>query len=351
VTRLEAADGRLWRRWWRGALIGGGALVGALALLRLLGLLAYPLLLLFAAIVIAEALAPMVTWLSRLVPRTVAVLLVYAVLVAVAAGFAWVVVPRLVNQAAQLVEAAPDLISRAQTLLQGWDPTSSDQILAALQRRLDDFGLSLMTLPVTLVSALIEIGLIFLMSIYWLLATPDLHRFALSLLPVPRRQAARSVLHEVGQTAGGYVRGKALAMLVVGVVSYLGLWVIGVDYPLVLALIAGVSELIPLVGIYVATIPAVALALIDSPTQALLVLIFYVALQQVESHLLLPAIVHQQAGIPPLLAVFALFAGQQLAGLLGALIAIPLAGVLQVLLVRMAAPAVRRWTGAPSPEG
>ncbi len=140
-------------------------------------------------------------------------------------------------------------------------------------------------------------------------------------------------------------------MLLVGAATFSGLTVIGVDFPLVLALIAGIAELIPIVGVYIATIPAVAIALIESPTQALMVLGFYVLLQQIESNLLLPALMRHQAGIPALLAVFALFAGEQLAGILGALIAIPLAGALQVLVVRVVAPALRRWTGAPSVDG
>ena len=347
---LNQSGDAIWQQWWRIAAIAGSAIVGALALIALLAGLAHALLLLFGAIVIANALAPVVAWLEQRLPRTLAVVLVYVALSLGLGAFGWVVAPRLAEQAQQFVLAAPSLVNQVRTVVAGWDPTNSNQILAIVQQRMSGFGMSLLSLPVTLVTGLVEIIFVVLMSAYWLGAAPALRRFTLSLLPPERRAEASDVLAEIGQTAGGYVRGKGLAVLIVGAATFGGLTVIGVDFPLVLALIAGAAELIPLVGVYIATVPAVAIALTDSPTQALMVLGFYVLLQQIESNLLLPALLRHQAGIPALLAVFALFAGEQLAGILGALIAIPLAGAVQVIAVRVVAPALRRWTGAPRVE-
>ena len=336
--------------WWRNALVGAAALTVALGALALTWLLLRPLLLLFAAVVIAEALLPAVELLARRLPRAAAVALVYLLLALVVAGVSWYVVPTLVSQGTELIVAVPSAFARLREMARGLDPTSTDQILNALQSRVGRFGLSLVGLPMTLASAAVETALVFLLSAYWLLAEPALRRFALSLLPRQRSAAMADVLGEIGQTIGGYVRGKAISVLVVGVGVYVGLQVIGVEFPLVLALIAAVAELIPIVGIVIATVPAVAVALLESPTQAVIVLVFYIVLQQIESNLLLPYLVRRQSGIPPLLAVFAIIAGQALAGIIGALIAIPLAGALQVVVVRGVAPALRRWTGAPSPD-
>jgi predicted PurR-regulated permease PerM len=333
-------------RWRDLVIVAASALVGALLLVRLLPALAHPLLLLFAAIVLAEALAPAVNWLEQRLPRPLAVVLVYVALALVLGVVGWLLVPRFVAQAQEFLAAAPALVGRARSLLAGWDPTTSDQILAALQHPLTDFGVSLVSLPMKLLSALVEIGLVVLLSAYWLLSAPRLHRFGQSLVPARRRAAVRAVLAEIRETVGGFVRGKGLSMMIVGAVAYIGLLVIGVEFPLVLAVIAGLSELIPIVGVYLATIPAVAIALLASPTQALLVLAFYVALQQVESNVLLPALMRQQAGIPWLVAIVALVVGERLAGILGALVAIPIAGALQVLVIRVAAPGIRRWSGA-----
>jgi predicted PurR-regulated permease PerM len=332
--------------WWSNAAVGAAALAAALGALALTWLLLHPLLLLFAAVVIAEALSPVVEWIARRLPRAAAVALVYFVLVLVGVGLAWLAVPTLVAQGRQLIAAAPSLLARARNLAEGLDPTSTDQILGAIQTRVDRFGLSLIALPLTVASVVVEVALVLLLSAYWLIAEPALHRFALSLLPPRRRASGGRLLGEIGQTVGGYVRGKGLSLLVVGLGVYAGLRLIGVEFPLLLALIAAFAELIPVVGIVLATVPAVAVALLESPTQAAAVLVFYVVFQQIESNLLLPFFVRRQTGIPPLLAVFALVAGEALAGILGALIAIPLAGVARILVVRIVAPAIRRRVGA-----
>ena len=336
--------------WWRNALIGAVALAGALGALVMVWLLAYPLLLLFAAIVVAEALAPIVEWLDRWLPRALAVVLVYLLLAVVVVVLGSLVVPELVDQAAQLLAAAPGELARVRDRLDRLDPDTSGQIVAFIQDRLGRIGATVLTLPLTLASALITILFVFLMSAYWLIATPALHRFVLSLLPEQRRPGVADVLGEVGQTLGGYIRGQGLSCVIIGVGTYIGLTVIGVDFPLVLALLAGLANLIPMVGIYIATVPAVVVGLLHSPTQALVVLAFYVVFSNIESNIVEPNIQRRQANIPSLLVIFALFAGSTLGGILGALIAIPFAGALRVLVLRGAAPVLRRWTGAPEPE-
>lgn len=118
--------------------------------------------------------------------------------------------------------------------------------------------------------------------------------------------------------------------------------VIGVQYPLVLALISASSEPIPVIGPIIGAVPALAVALLDSPTQALIVLAFKVGLQQFEGQLLAPNIMRRQTDVPQLLVLFALLAGTAVGGLLGALVAIPLAGALKVVVMRIIAPALRR---------
>jgi len=154
----------------------------------------------------------------------------------------------------------------------------------------------------------------------------------------------------MGQTMGGYVRATGINGVIIGAMTYVGLLVIGVEYTLVLAVLAGLGEFLPVVGPIFAAIPAIAIALIESPQQAIVVTIFYIALQQLESNLLVPFIMRQQADVPPLLSLFALLAGSALGGLLGAIVAIPLAGALRVLVVRVLAPAEREWSGA-EPQG
>ena len=345
-----ARPGATASRWWRGVALGALSLALALGLLAAIWLLARPLALLLAAIVIAQALSPAVGWLERRLPRPVAIGLVYLALLLVLAALVGLVVPSLVSQAQELIDNGPRLLERGRAWLDRWRWLGVDRLTGALGSNSGQTGTALVTVPVKVLASAVELILILAMSAYWLAAMPRLHRFALSLVPEGRRPRAAALLHEVGHTMGGYVRGVAIDALVVGLAVSLGLTLIGVDYPLVLALIAALGEFVPVVGPIAASVPAIVIALLDSPFKALLVLAFYAVVQLAESYLLLPNVMRTQSDIPPLLVLFALAAGGAIGGILGALVAIPLAGAIQVLVVRVLAPSVRRWTGAPDPD-
>ncbi|MBA2467792.1 MAG: AI-2E family transporter [Chloroflexia bacterium] len=334
--------------WWRGAAIAGVALATALGTLVLLWLLARPLTLLLIAIVIAQVLAPLVGRLERWLPRGIAIVLVYLALVVAVGGLGAIVVPPLVGEGQSLVTNAPELVARSREWLRGIDSDNASRVSAAVQLAIDRFSDVLLSLPFTLFSSVIDVILVVFMSIYWLIATPALSRFTLSLFPPRHRRWANDVLDAMGQTMGGYVRATAINGVIIGVMTYVGLLVIGLEYALVMAVLAGLGEFLPVVGPIFAAIPAIAIALIDSPQQAIIVTIFFIALQQLESNLLVPFIMRQQADVPPLLSLFGLLAGSALGGILGALIAIPLAGALRVLVIKVLAPAEREWSGAES---
>lgn len=337
--------------WWRGSAIAGLALAAALGGLVLVWLLARPLTLLLIAIVIAQVLAPVVGWLERWLPRGIAIVLVYLALMLAVGGLGAIVVPPLVSEGQSLVLNAPELVTRSREWLRGIDPDSAARVSAAVQSAIDRFSDVLLALPFTLFSSAIDVILVVFMSIYWLIATPALSRFALSLFPPRHRRRVNDVLNAMGRTMGGYVRATAINGIIIGVMTYIGLAVIGVQFTLVLAVLAGLGEFLPVLGPILAAIPAIAVALIESPQQAIVVTVFFIALQQLESNLLVPYIMRQQADVPPLLSLFGLLAGSALGGLLGAIVAIPLAGALRIVVVQVLAPAEREWSGAVSEDG
>lgn len=339
--------------WWRTVAIGGAALASALAILVLIWLLAKPLALLVAATVIASALAPIVTKLEQWLPRTLAVIALYLTLILVIGSIGWFFVPPLIAQGRELFDQTPDLVTRGRHWLDRLDPIGGDQMVSSVESGLSRFANLLIALPIGIFSSLLELILVVFMSAYWLISGPSLRDFSLSLFPAGRRPKVRRVLASMSEAMGGYVRATILDGIAVGLIVYVGLRIIGVDYPIVLALIAAGGEFIPILGPILASVPAVSIALLDSPTQGLIVLIFYLVLQQFESNVLLPNIMRNQADIPPLLSLFALFAGSALGGLLGALIAIPVAGALRILIVRVLAPAEQEWVGSdgePAPS-
>ncbi len=359
------ADGRVDRRTLgsdhpiSGHVAGAVALALSLALLWLAWMFARPLALLAAAVILANAVEPVVDYLMRWMRRTFAIATIAITLFAAIAVAGVVVVPNVRSQVQEVTQNLPTLVERGQQLAQQWIPVTGGLGQTLLQPSGSEGGSNsgsessrVSSLPLAIVSSAFEVVLVVFLSLYWLAALPTLRAFLISLMPPDHVEETRSVLEEIGQTMGGYVRGVLIEATLIATIVFLGMWVIGVQYPLALAVLAGIGEFMPYVGPILAAAPAVLLALLESPSQALIVLGFYVALQLVEGYVLFPLVVGNQSDIPPLLIILGLLAGGAVGGVLGALVAIPLAGALRIVVLRVVMPAVRRRTGGieRSPE-
>jgi putative heme transporter len=327
-----------------GHVVGAVTLALALALLWLAWMFARPLALLVAATILANALEPVVEYLMRWMRRTFAITTIYVGLFTSIVIAGAVIVPNVVSQVDDVAQTVPTLIERGRQLAAQWAPWAGS-LGSSLVQPSESGGSGVTSLPLAIVSSAFEVVLVVFLSLYWLVAMPTLRAFLISLLPPEHIEQTRSVLEEIGQTMGGYVRGVLIEALLIGSIVFVGLTIIGVQYPLALAVLAAVGEFLPYVGPIMAAAPAVLLALLESPGLALIVIGFYVALQLVEGYVLFPLIVGSQSEIPPLLIIIGLLAGGTVGGVLGALIAIPLAGALQIVVVRVVAPAIRRRTG------
>ena len=333
-----------------GHVVGAITLALSLALLWLAWMFARPLALLVAAIILANALEPVVDALMRWMRRTFAIATIAVAALAAIAVAAAVIVPNVMSQVDDVAQTLPTLIERGRQIAEQWLPFAGGLGASLLEPTTPDGSgngesSQVSSLPLAVVSSTFEAVLVVFLSLYWLASMPTLRAFLISLIPPDREEQARSVLEEIGQSMGGYVRGVLIEALLIGVIVFLGLWIIGVEYPLALAVLAGIGEFMPYVGPILAAAPAVLLALLESPTHALIVLGFYVVLQFVEGYLLFPFVVGSQSEIPPLLIILGLLAGGAVGGVLGALVAIPVAGALRIVAIRVVAPAIRRRTG------
>jgi len=317
-----------------------------LGLLALVWVLARPLALLTLGISIAAALAPMVAWLARRVPRLLAIVLVYLVVLLLLAGIGWIIIPQLVNQAREISFRAPALIREMQDLFAQGDRIFGVSLMDTLLPQVGQFSALLISMPVRIISSLFDILLVLFISVYLLIEAPTIRRFLLSLFPAGYQKRVDGLVMDISQAMGGYVRGTVLTSIAVGFLTYLGLLVIGVDFPLVFGLLAGLLEVIPYLGPLIAAVPILIVALLESPVQGLVALIFLFVLQQFESLVLRPNIMHTQTAVSPLLVILAIIAGSTLGGLLGVIVAIPLAAGLRVVVKEVIAPAVRRYTTA-----
>lgn len=333
--------------WWERTLSGAVALLVGLGTLWLLYLLAWPLALFVAAVALAAAVSPPVEWLARWMPRTIAVILFYLFLLGLFILLGWLVVPPVWVQARAAVEAGPEFIEQWQERISNWLPgegLSLDALIGPFFSSGATDTLSQWSRGVTgLVTAFL---VVFFGSLYALLEAPRAGRFVYSLLPPGRREYVNDVLDEMMGAMGGFVRGEVLSALIIGTLTYIGLSLLNFPYALVLAVMAGLLEFLPIVGPFITAIVLVLVGLTQSVNEALVVLGFSILLQQVESNIVVPNVMRQEAKVSPLLVVLALLGGERIGGLVGALVAIPLVAGLRVLVLRLLVPGIRRWTGA-----
>jgi putative permease len=326
------------------------ALFAVLVLVQVLSEITYPLALIFGGVVIAQGLAPIVAWLTPTVPRGLAVVLVYLVIVGLAGTAAWYFVPVLILEIAAFAERLPRIEGTVVEELMEWSPVGGDELAAVSADLFGQFMSMLIGLPGIALAAATNLVLVLFLSLYWLIAQPALRGWFLGLIPSEHRDRARDVTAEVGSTVGGYVRGVLISAVLVATLTYAGLLVIGIPSALVLAAFAGIGELIPVLGPFIAAVPALLVALGSNDVNVFVVAAFYLVLQQIESNVVLPLVMRGQAQIPPLLSLVAFLIGAAVGGVVGALIAIPLFGALRVIVVRLLVPAHRRLAGVGEGE-
>ena len=325
------------------------AVVGIAALLAVLGLVAWTLRVVFPPLVLAGAIVfvlnPVVTRLQRRgVPRALGATFAYvAVLGAVvAAGF--LVAPVATSQARELGDEWPEIKERVERWVddradesQGtfWEFTreeledsfsQGDTTLREQLDRLRDIG-------VQVFHVLLILFLGPIVAFYLLVDLPHIRRTAESLIPEGARPEVMHLAHRLNRAIGGFFRGQLLVASIVGVMCSVGLLAIGLRFWFLVGMIAGLFNVIPLIGPWVGGIPGVVIALTTgSPLQALGVVIVMVAAQQIDNHFITPQVMHRAVQLHPAAVILALLAGGTLGGFFGLLLAVPVAAVLKILV-------------------
>jgi predicted PurR-regulated permease PerM len=333
---------------WRTITASAAALAIAFAIVFIAWMVLRPLAILLMSIILAETLEPLATRFQRRMSRSLAVLLTYLSVVVVMILLALTIVPAVLTEIGDLGEEIPDAYDQVTGWIdeQGW--VSEDQITGYFEGQMEEGG-QLAGIPLAIAGAAVEIALAVFLSIYWLIGKPGARSLFMSMVPPERREEAEDIAAEVGATVGGYVRGVAISGAILAVIAFIGLTIIGVDFALPLAMFMFFGELVPVLGPVIALIPMLIVAAFDSMTTVLLVLLLYVILQLLESSLVYPKVMERQASIPPIVVIFALLAGGSVGGIIGALVAIPLAGAIRVLILRLVVPRVQERLGHNQP--
>ena len=297
-------------------------------------------LLLFGAILVAiflHGLAQIVRRYLRFGEGT-SVLLVAAVLVSVLALSIYLLAPSIAEQIRVLREDLPKSIENVATYLSNlsWGRLilehlpSTNEIVEKVNNsgfisRVGGYFSSTL-------GALTNIALMLLLSIYLASEPKTYIKGFTKLFPQPRRKRVREILYEIGETLTWWLIGKGASMLFIGVLTWIGLSIIGVPLALTLGLIAGLLSFVPNFGPILSAVPAILLAFVDSPKSALYVLILFVGVQLIESNLVTPLIERRTVELPPVLTIISQLALAVLFGAVGLILATPILAVVMVLV-------------------
>ena len=302
------------------------------------------LLLIYVAAVIAIGLSPLVSAIERRedaltrhrVPRWLAILAIYLLVLGILVAIGMLVMPPLAQQMRELWTAIPDLLHRGQQWLIDRGLLSRElSVREAVERAPMGGGDAVNTVFDALwrlIGGLAGLVTILILAFYLLLEADTLVNTFVRLFPRGKRRRVDDACRRVTTKVSAWLGGQLVLGGIIGGSAALGLWLMGVPYFYVLALIAAIGELIPIVGPLLAAIPAIAVASSVSPGLALGVLIFFVAQQQFENHVLVPKVMERQVGVSAVVVVIALLIGGSLLGVVGAILAVPTAAILHVLI-------------------
>ena len=296
--------------------------------------------LLFVGFIIASALEPVANWLQqRSIPRVLAVVLVYLALGVLLTALGTLLAEPLARQAFQLAQAVPEVLAQAEQLVPLLPDIDQTAVVDAVQRGLTTFGSDLANLGAnvfagtrTVFSGLFAVIFIIVFSFYLVLEQDAVKKLAKVVTPAAHHRYISDVVDRTRRAVGRWVLGLVVLGTIVGLLNGLGLWLLGVPYALLLGIVAGVLEALPLVGPIIAGVIGASVALSVSLTLALAAAGLYFIVGLIESYVLIPNIMHRAVGLRPIVTVIAVLLGARLGGVVGIFLAVPVATVLSVVL-------------------
>jgi predicted PurR-regulated permease PerM len=309
----------------------------------------HALLLIYVSAIFAIGFSPIVRVIERQkvipigkrLPRWLAILILYVLILGSLALVLTLIFPPLVEQGKALWARLPEMFERGQQFLIDKGILREHLTIREAVERAPGSGSDAATrvfgAVANVAGGIFGLVTILILTFYILVDSWDLREAALRMFPRKHRARADVASREATVKVSAWLGGQLLLAAVIGTTSAVGLWALGVPFFYVLALISAVGEMIPVVGPILAAIPAIAVASTVSMKTVLLVVIFFVLQQQLENHILVPKIMSRQVGVSAVTVIVALLIGGSLLGIVGAILAVPTAAILQVVATQLLA--------------
>ena len=300
------------------------------------------LMIVYISMVLAIGFSPIVRIIERQrlgfakrLPRWLAILILYVAILGTVALVMVLLFPPMVEQARALGEKIPEMFDKAQQFLisKGWlkEHLTMREAVERAPGTGGDAVSQVARTAASLAGGIFGILTILILTFYMLVGSWALRESALRLFPKQHRARADAASRQVMDKVSAWLGGQLLLAAVIGTTSAIGLWALGIPFFYVLALLSALGEMIPIVGPILAAIPAIAVASTMSLQKVILVVIFFLVQQQLENHILVPKIMSRQVGVSPVTVIVSLMIGGSLLGVVGAILAVPTAAILQVV--------------------
>jgi predicted PurR-regulated permease PerM len=304
------------------------------------------LFILFIAIVIGTVIRPTVAWLYQHgLPRTTGVVLIYLLLLILFVGFLLLLSPLLVRQSATIAAAMPGYYQN----MREWLMSFHNPLTARLSEFIPTTLPSIRPVQQTGEDVMVSVGqvigyvtsaarfvfvliIVLVLAYYWTIDGPRIIQTFLLLVPQQKREMIGELVLAMEVRVGHYIVGQAVLCLVIGVLALIAYLIIGLPNAFVLALVAGLLEAVPIIGPLLGAVPAAIVALSIAPDKLIWVIVATIVIQQLENSLLVPRVMSKAVGVNPFVTLLSLFAFSSFYSIAGALMAIPIAATIQLIL-------------------
>ncbi len=292
------------------------------------------ILVLFLAIVVSSAFNAPVSFLERRrIPRVLGTIFIFLAVLSVLAFILYTIIPvafleikeltTIIYEAKLPTFGSIDVLYWVQTL---------ERNLGEVTGTVFSGGTSFLNFAAKILNNVVLIITTLIISFYLTVNREGVEKFLRAILPVMQEDRAISLYHRVRKKMGLWLQGQIVLMLIIGAAVFFGLWILGVKYSLILGLLAGLLEIVPIAGPILTGIIVFLIALPQSWILALYTIILFVIIQQLENHLIFPMVMKKTTGISPVVVVVAILAGSKLAGITGIILAVPTAMIFDELL-------------------
>lgn len=296
--------------------------------------------LIFVSLILASALDPWVDWLQKIkIPRALGITIIYIVTLSIAFLIIYLIVPPISQEITQIANHFPQYYDKIVSGLQGLQGQLPSSTQTEIQKYLMSLSSSIpmaisniYSLFSSFFGGIFAITLVLVITFYLTVQEDSLKRFVRSICPSKYQPYVNQIIFRVQRKLGRWIRGQVILCFIVFLLDFIGLIILGVHYPLLLALLAGILEIVPFIGPIVAMVPAAFFGFLQSPITGLLVLILFIVVQQLESAYITPKVMSKSVDLNPLIVLLVILIGAKVGGMPGALVSVPVAAALSVFV-------------------